>query len=115
MSLNPDDLTLLSGVQMDHSFRSPPILVNRNIAFSFQAAWTGTPVGNWTLESSCDSGAGGAPAPVNFDLIKISPAGGAAGTLTFSWSLPITYNWIRVGYIFQSGTGLLQTLNFNGR
>lgn len=116
MPLNPNDQTLLAGVQMTQSFSSPAIVLVRNNAFSFQATWTGSPVGTWVLESSCDSAENPlTQLPVNFDPIITNPAGGSAGTLSISWSIPISFNWVRVSYVFASGSGLLQSLTFNGR
>lgn len=113
---NPNDITILAGIQMAQDFVSPSVCVVRNTAYSFQSVWTGIPTGIFTLESSSET----ARDPINilpthFDPIITSPAGGLDGSLTISWSLPIPYNWVRIKYTYQSGSGLLISLNFNGR
>lgn len=114
-----NDLTLLANISMGASFTSTPILLTKNMTYAFQAAWTGTPVGIFTLKASCDT----ASDPINippthFDPISgaSSPAGGLAGSLMFSYQgFNVPYNWVQLFYTRTSGSGNLVSLTFNGR
>jgi hypothetical protein len=116
---NANDRTLLAGIQMNQSFVSEPVILIRNNTYCFQAQWTGVPVGNFSLQSSCDSAEDPVnDPPVTFIPINgaLSPAGGAAGTLIFSYQqAPVPYNWVQFVYTYNTGSGLLVSLKFNGK
>lgn len=118
-TVNPNDLTVLSSVQMASSFSSAWLPLVSNQSFAFQAVWTGSPVGNFTLESSCDTVANETVTlPTHSDTIAGSShaAGGAAGS--FSWYYnqgTVPFNWVRCVYTAASGSGLLTSLTFNGK
>ncbi len=78
------------------------------------AVWSGTsPVGTIAIDGSADPlvGAGGtAYAPTNWSQITTSPSpisvSGNSGTANVTIN-QFPFNWIRVRYVFTSGTGTL--------
>lgn len=104
---------------MGASFVSAPIPIIANITFAFQAVWTGTPTGIFTLQASCDTAQDIINIlPTNWDPIAgaSSPAGGLAGSLIFSYQgNNVPYNWVQFVYTRTSGSGNLVSLTFNGR
>jgi hypothetical protein len=76
--------------------------------FAIQVVWTGTPVGNFSLEASCDAPTDGT-LPVNWGTLPSSsiPAGGAAGAQIYNVSESF-YKWIRIKYV---GSGSSGTVN----
>ncbi len=93
--------------------------VAQDWGFAIQAVWTGVPVGNFTLEVSCDSGpidgivSPSAP-PQNWSFYTGSTvaAGGGAG----NWTWDVTQSavrWVRLRYTSASGTGSLTSAQMN--
>lgn len=117
--INPNDQTIATGVSLAVNYTSPWIPLIRNVSYSFQATWTGSPVGNFSLQSSDDSAANISVTPTNPSTVagSTSAAGGAAGDLTIAYqgAGPVPYNWVRFLYTSTSGTGTLTSLTFNGK
>lgn len=121
--INPNDQTLATNVSLAVNYTGPWIPLIRNVSYSFQAVWTGSPVGNFSLQSSDDSAANIAVTPTNPTNVLLangtytSAAGGAAGDLTIAYqgAGPVPYNWVRFLYTATSGTGTMTSLTFNGK
>lgn len=99
---------------------SDPILMKQEFMCAIQAVWTGSPVGNFTIETSCDPGmidpiTGDPSGITNWVTYSGSTlaAGGSSGV--FTWrinSLPEA--WIRLKYTSSSGTGTVNA-RFNAK
>lgn len=92
---------------------SNPVFMEQEYMCSIQAVWTGSPTGNFTIETSCDVGAvdphTGLPTGINnWDTYTGSTvaAGGAAGSNTFRINV-LPDRWVRLKYTHSSGTGTL--------
>lgn len=77
---------------------SPGIPMDKVQAMGIQAVWTGTPVGNFTVQVSNDN--------VTFTTLSGSSvaAGGAAGNFYWKDSSP-AYKYVQVSYTGTSGSG----------
>lgn len=111
--MSANDRTIIVNNLMQADVVSDPIQVTTNVAFSLQATWTGSPVGNFFVETSDDSAGG---APVNWSSIGSStfPAASTPSPLTYAYSQRVSFNWIRFHYTRTSGSGVLN-VTFNGR
>ena len=100
--------TIPAGNDMSAVFVTEAINIGHCDAYSVQAAWVGTPVGNFTLEASDDepgtSGDGIGTNVVNWTTVGGSTvaAGGAAGTAMWNYT-GAGYRWVRVRYTWTSG------------
>lgn len=99
-------------VSMGSSSASDPIFLDQECLVSVQAVWSGgAPVGNFTIETSCDAGNQNiSPATGlshwNTYTGSTQAAGGAAGS--FTWRIAyIPDRWIRLVYTRSSDTGTL--------
>lgn len=105
---------------MGASINSNAVLMDQESGIAIQAVWTGTPVGNFTIESSCDVGqinpSTGQPSGIsNWVYYNGSTvaAGGDVGKLI--WNIePIAVKWVRLVYTRTSGTGTLNA-RFNAQ
>ncbi len=94
------------------TLNSQPITISQAFGFSVQVFWTGTPVGNWTLQGSCDAGyieANGTVTGVShWSTIANSTvaAGGAAGDFVVNYEGSY-FRWVRVVYTASSSTGTI--------
>lgn len=115
--VNPNDQTIFTNKSLGSSFVSPAIALTGNTSYSFQAFWTGSPVGNFYIQGSDDTAANIANIlPVNFTTIVSQAAGGAASSWLISYDGgKVPYNWVQFGYTFTSGSGTLTSLTFNGK
>ena len=103
-----------SGVSMTGNQTSAITAVAFMDNIGILATWTGTaPVGTLAIYGSADplTGAGGtAFVPTNWSQITTSPTpiavSGASGTANISIN-QFPFNWIKVAYVFSSGTGTL--------
>ena len=98
---------ILTNQSMGATFSSNPIMLTREWCISIQAVWTGSPVGNFTVEVSDDDGSDQFGTGVtNWDTYagSTSAAGGAAGILTYAIS-DVSFKWARLKYTRASGTG----------
>ncbi len=93
---------------------SNPIPLDQIFQLAVQAAWTGTPVGNFKLQGSCDSppNQNQISSPDNSvitnwtDITATQAAGGAAGN--YMWNIPdVGYRYARLVYTNASSTGLI--------
>lgn len=107
---------LFTNVSMGSTVHSDPIPIRSEPLYAIQLYWTaGSPVGNFTIEVSCDPFSStnnivvGAPTHWTTLANSSSAAGGAAGDLLYNVNLA-SYNWFRVTYTRSSDTGTL-----NGR
>lgn len=98
---------IATGQSMGASFNSTIIPLAQVEFLSIQAIWTGSPVGNFTLQTSCDQGTDSQGDGVtNWTTYTGSSqaAGGVAGDLTYG--VTVTGDrWIRLVYTRTSGTG----------
>ena len=102
---------------------SEPIKLFYDDLVSVQAAWTGTPVGNWTLEVSNDDGR---PTDLSNPVTSISvtnwtsvtgssaAAGGAAGTQFYDMSQTAA-KWARIKYTNASSTGTITSVRVTAK
>lgn len=100
-----------SATTLGASLTSAIVKVDRFEKGSFQMVWTGTPVGNWTLEFSNDDPTDGSD-PTNWTTVAntSSAAGGAAGNLMYDFET--ASKWARTRYTRTSGTGTLTVARF---
>ena len=73
-----------------------------------QALWTGTPTGTLKVQASMDPADSAAWFDVPSSSVSLT---GAAGTHIWTYA-NVFYRYVRVAYVFSSGTGAL-TLNVN--
>lgn len=106
-------------VSLAASASSDPILMEQELFVSIQAEWTGSPVGDFTIETSCDDGSFPVGSPVtgltNWTTYtgSLQAAGGSTGT--FVWRIANNPDkWIRLKFTSTSGSGTL-TGRFNGK
>ncbi len=115
---NPNDRTILSGIDMSTSFQSAAISIIGNIAFSFQMNWTGSPVGTFSIDFSNDTAQNiQSTLPtkwINY-AASATTTSGATGC-TIAWTQPVVpNNWVRLNYVAASGSGTLTSAEYNGR
>lgn len=97
---------------------SVAIPIIEDVGFSVQLFWTGSPVGNWSIQGSCDPGhiePGGAVTGVtHWSTVANSTAaaGGSAGDFVQNY-IGTYFRWFRVVYIHTSGTGTITSAKFN--
>lgn len=77
---------------------------------SIQVVWTGTPVGNFTIEISNDICVVGLTDPaenvVNWTTYTGSTQAAGGGSGSFMWNLcEVGYRWVRLKYTKSSSTG----------
>lgn len=91
---------------------SQPITIAQCFGFSVQIFWTGTPVGNWSLQGSDDAGfiePNGTVTGVSHwstVLNSTTAAGGAAGDFVINFEGSY-FRWFRVVYAATSSTGTI--------
>lgn len=110
-----DPVKIVTVGDMSSSINSIGINVRQFALCSIQAVWTGSPVGNFTVQTSNDIvpiSAGSDPASnvVNWTTYtgSSSAAGGSAGDLMYVLDFS-PYAWIRLAYTSTSGTGTLNS------
>lgn len=115
-TINPNDRSVISNVLMNGTVNSPAILLNRNVGFSFQAVWTGSPTGNFYLQGSCDSAEVPATVPTNWSTDYTTKVDVTVVDNPFLINFnanEVNYNWVR--FVFSgSGSGFLN-VRFNGK
>lgn len=102
----------INAVSMGASFNSNPVACPHAGIGSIQLRWTGTPVGNFTIQVSNDLGtqvdgdAAGTPVITNWTTLSGSSqaAGGASGDYLYNFDA-IGWLWTRVVYTRTSSTG----------
>jgi hypothetical protein len=111
---------ILSNVSLAANATSTPIYLEQELMVSIQAVWTGTPTGNFTIETSEDKGAtnpdGSITGVTNYNTLENSSlaAGGASGSYTWRFS-NVQSRWIRIKYTAASGTGTVNArINLKG-
>lgn len=97
-----------------------PQLLDQVFIYCIQIEWTGTPVGTFKLQGSCDKGylepSGVVTGVTNWtDLTGFSQAaGGGVGTVQFVES-QVGYRWVRIVYTAGSSTGTVNaTISIKG-
>src|SRR5581483_3906119 len=103
---NPNDITILTNQSMASSFQSAPILVIRNVAFSFQVTYTGSPVGTFSIQTSSDTAEmPQSTLPTNWStLTPIAPSPASVPDNASPMMMPynkgaqLPWNWIRLVY-----------------
>ncbi len=109
--MQTDNFPIATNQSLAADFTSSPILLTRMWGFSIQSVWTGTPVGNFTLEVSDDVGTDAAGTGVSNWTTYVgssSAAGGVAGNLTYNVS-NVSFKWARLKYTSSSSTGILNS------
>lgn len=109
------------GTVMNSSFNSAVVPLTNVFNYAIQIVFTGTPTGNFTLQSSCDTDT---PAnlinPNNMNWTTIANSSftvTAAGNV--EWNVDgAGYTWVRVVYTDTSGgtsTAVVTSATFNGK
>lgn len=104
------NLEVLVSDQLTADRASKPVLLTPDSlpGIGIQALWTGTPTGTLKVQASMDP----TDAAAWFDIPSSSVSlTGAAGTHIWTYA-NVFYRYVRVAYVFSSGTGSL-TLNVN--
>lgn len=105
--MNTSNFPIASSQSMGASFNSTTIPLTQVGFLSIQAVWTGSPVGNFSLQVSDDQGTDPqGSGVVNWTTYtgSSSAAGGADGDLTYEVTVT-GEKWIRLIYTRTSGTG----------
>lgn len=118
---NPNDRQLITGagISMASSFvLTPWVLLTNNIAFSFQMNWTGSPVGTFSVQFSNDTSQFGnaqqPTQPIPYAASNTLTTGISGCTIAWTDAV-IPNNWVQLVYTSTSGSGLLTSVEFNGR
>lgn len=116
---------ILSSQSMSADLVTPGINTQQDWAYAFQASWTGSALGTFKLQGSCDevptmlSGSASSIRVVNYTDISgtsnstTSFASASAGSIIWTVSYP-GYNWVRLAFSAASGSGNL-TLNYSSK
>lgn len=100
------------------SLTSQAVALSQTFGFSVQIFWTGSPVGNWSLQGSCDPGYieanGRVDGVSHWSTIANSTtaAGGVAGDFVINFEGSY-FRWFRAVYTATSGTGTITSATFN--
>lgn len=110
---------IMTNVSMTASSTSDIILIKQEYMIAVQAVWTGTPAGNFTIETSCDAGAldpqTGAILITNWVTYTSSTQAAGGGSGSFVWRFnSIPDAWMRLKYTASSSTGTLNA-RFNAK
>lgn len=96
---------------MTGTVHSPAIFMEQEWMIAIQVVWTGTPAGNFTIETSCDAGhvdpaTGFGTGITNWTLYTgSSQAAGGAGS-SYTWRLAdLSDRWVRLTYTPSGSTG----------
>lgn len=118
MTITINDYTeLFAGDSLGGDLASDPVNLYKVESYAVQVIWTGTPVGDFKLQASCDQGEDEIGTGVtNWDDISgaVQAAGGAAGSVIINNTLTPGYNWLRLIYDRTSSTGTVSA-KFNGK
>lgn len=101
---------------MSGNIFSIPVNVNQIYLYSIQVVWTGTPVGNFTVEASDDPGTDQlGTGVVNWTTMANSqiPTLGDSGDWLFR-GLNVSEKWVRLKYTAGSSSGILNA-RFNAK
>lgn len=108
MRTSNDQLNFTNSGVMNTTITSQAILLDQMFGYSPQVTWTGSPVGNLSLQYSDDYGPGiqnDGKNVVNWttDTTSTQPV---AGINSFVWNTQYAmYRWVRVIYVPTSGSG----------
>lgn len=104
------NLEVLVSDQLTASRESKAVLLSPDSlpGIGIQALWTGTPTGTLKVQASMDPSDSSAWFDIPSSSVSLA---GAAGTHIWSYA-DVFYRYVRVVYVFSSGTGTL-TLNVN--
>lgn len=110
----------MENVSLGATVASDAVLMKQEYMCAIQAVWDGSPVGDFTIETSCDVGAidpiTGDPTGITnwvFYAGSTQAAGGSTGM--FTWRInSVPENWIRLKYTRTSGTGTVNA-RFNAK
>lgn len=111
---------IMASVSMAVDAASSPIIMKQEYMASIQAVWSGSPVGSFTIETTCDVGVvdpadGAVTGLTNWDTYTGSSqaAGGSSGI--FTWRLTAVPDaWVRLKYTRTSGSGTVNA-RFNAK
>lgn len=99
---------------------SDPVLMKQEYMCAIHAVWTGTPAGNFTIETTCDVGVidpqnGAVTGLTNWTTYPDSTQAAGGGGGTFIWHINVLPDpWVRLKYTSSSGTGTLN-VRFNAK
>lgn len=107
--LDPN-VPIMTAVSMAASANSIVIELKQECLYAIQAVWTGSPVGDFTVETSCDAGpinpATGQPTITNWTLYTGSTLAAGGSTGSFVWRIRgAPDRWARLKYTRTSGSG----------
>lgn len=95
------DFTLLSAHSMSADVSSAAQDTRRYVYYAMQFTWTGSPVGNVSVQGSVDQSTW-------TDITgTVTACGGSSGNLLVNTTAAIGLPYIRAHYAFTSGTGAL--------
>lgn len=120
MSSDPN-AAIMSSVSLGADATSTIVPMKVEWMVSIQAVWTGSPVGNFTIETSDDAGAtlpDGYPNPAsisNWTTYSGSSQAAGGGSGSFVWRITACPDrWVRLKYTRSSGTGSVSA-RFNAK
>lgn len=117
---------ITAGDMSQATVTSTGIDINQMMGYSIQAVWTGSPVGNFTIEvsndivavassTSTENPVGPNPAAnvVNWTTYTGSTVAAGGSTGNWTWVAPIApYRWVRLKYTKSSSTGTVNATFF---
>lgn len=87
---------------------SQPICLEQVLGYSPQVTWTGSPVGQISLQYSDDIGLVNGTVPITNWVTDTNSTQNTASWTGFVWDVRVSmYKWVRVSYVRSSGTGTL--------
>jgi hypothetical protein len=114
VSVANDNIIPGDPVSLSSDWTSEPVYIYQIVALAIQLVFTGSPVGNFTLQCSNDEYSSNL-APQNWTTLD-----GSAQSITeagnHTWNIQDAgYRWIRVVYTRTSGSGNLTVARYNGK
>lgn len=106
----PND-PIMTNVSLAADAVSLPIPMEQEYMTSVQAVWTGAPVGDFTIETSCDLGVvnpatGAITGLNNWSTYTGSSLAAGGGAGDFTWRInSVPDRWVRLKYTSSSGSG----------
>lgn len=104
--MNNANKKIVSGQSMAANYTSPTIDVNQVYGLSFQAVFTGSPVGSFKLQVSSQDVPSTGDVTEWSDVADSETAISAAGNVFYNVT-DVFFHWVRIVYTFSSGTGSL--------
>lgn len=110
---------IMTNVSLAATVASNPVIMEQEVMCAIQAVWTGTPVGDFTVETCDDVGNplpdGTVTGLTNWDTYTGSTLAAGGSTGVFTWRIhSLPDRWVRLKYTATSSTGTINA-RFNAK